>query len=83
MRVWCLAAHRRFWRVEERFVDAFGMIEYWVCAVCHRRWSVSLPPIDLQTIKPRGQAPVQKGGPEAGRGPAEVLAEKARAHNGH
>ncbi|MBI4342045.1 MAG: hypothetical protein HY599_01615 [Candidatus Omnitrophica bacterium] len=44
MNVWCRAAHRRFWQVE-RFVDAFGLIEYWACTLCGRRWTVVLPPI--------------------------------------
>jgi hypothetical protein len=44
MVVWCRAAHRRFWVVEERFVDTLGIIEYWVCSLCHRRWTLSLPP---------------------------------------
>ena len=44
MRVWCLAAHRRFWRVE-RFLDAFGVIEYWRCTLCSRQWQVILPPV--------------------------------------
>lgn len=46
MRVWCRTAHRRFWRVEERFVDPLGMIEYWVCSLCHRRWTITLPPAE-------------------------------------
>ncbi len=43
---WCHLAHRRFWKLEEQFVDRFGFIEYWVCTRCHRRWTVTLPPID-------------------------------------
>jgi hypothetical protein len=56
MRVWCQTAHRRFWRVEERFVDALGMIEYWVCAMCHRRWTIALPPAPSPTGLVRGPA---------------------------
>ena len=44
MQVWCRATHRRFWQVE-RYVDAFGTIEYWNCTLCHRRWQVILPPV--------------------------------------
>ena len=45
MHAWCRVAHKRFWKVEERFVDQFGMIEYWVCALCFRRWKISLPAV--------------------------------------
>ena len=45
MRIVCRTTHRRFWRVEERFVDTLGMIEYWTCDLCHRQWSVALPPV--------------------------------------
>ena len=45
MHTWCRVAHQRFWKVEERFVDQLGMIEYWVCTLCHRRWKISLPAI--------------------------------------
>jgi hypothetical protein len=44
MTVWCRATHRRFWSVEEQFADSLGIIEYWVCALCHRRWTVTVPP---------------------------------------
>ena len=42
--------------MEERFVDAMGMIEYWMCTMCHRRWTVSLPPIESHAALPRGTA---------------------------
>ena len=45
MYVWCRAAHRRFWQVEERYVDTLGAIEYWICTLCRRRWQVILPPV--------------------------------------
>ena len=44
MWIWCQAAHKRFWRVE-RFVDAFGVIEYWQCTLCGRQWKAVLPPV--------------------------------------
>ncbi len=44
MDAWCRMAHRRFWQLEERFVDTLGVIEYWGCALCHRRWTLKLPP---------------------------------------
>ena len=47
MTVWCRTTHRRFWKVEERFVDTLGIIEYWACTLCHRRWTLSLPPAKL------------------------------------
>ena len=47
MQALCRVAHRRFWKVEERFVDALGMIEYWVCTLCLRRWSIPLPPVKI------------------------------------
>ncbi len=50
MDVFCRIAHRRFWQVEERFVDSLGIIEYWVCALCHRRWTLTVPP--SQTLRP-------------------------------
>ena len=53
MDAWCHLAHRRFWKVEERFVDEFGIIEYWVCALCHRRWTMSLPPSKISVEKLR------------------------------
>ena len=46
MDVWCRLAHRRFWTLEERYVDAFGFIEYWTCTLCRRRWTLTLPPIE-------------------------------------
>ena len=58
MNAWCRAAHRRFWQVEERFVDAFGLIEYWVCTLCHHRWKIVLPPVKIPVGK-------SKGNPEA------------------
>ena len=51
MPVWCQLAHRRFWHMEERFVDAFGIIEYWNCTLCRRRWKLTLPPLTLPTGK--------------------------------
>ena len=53
MHAWCRVAHQRFWKVEERFVDRFGMIEYWVCALCFRRWKISLPAIQTPLDKLR------------------------------
>ena len=48
MEIFCRTFHRRFWRLEEHFVDNLGVIEYWACEMCHRRWTVTLPPVPLQ-----------------------------------